>query len=420
MSDQRSMRTHPSSRSLLESQNGIIVDLHKATTTLPLLPFLSRICAYLSLSREIVNVIYHLGRFPLATPRGLGKAVARLLHCVFTFTILLQFILSGMSGVTSHLASQAHTVARNTHSITLAVCALPLPFKNLFCAGISDGLLSPRDPNVDRSLAWHPFLINEDIHGPAVDFAIRKATNATSVVLSLVRASDLSQRHELSDKLKDFIQRAWASELSSGSHVALVKTVIDEMLLEHDAMFAKLRADLHPGLLSRLIAFNWAHRSKQAILEALAVVGDATTAHARRLVMHGESVYHDLRFLESISLEISGLLAVEGAAVKREKEEIISKMLTFFGGYRGALRILEGRGADLHYINNLWREARDSLSLGIHAFNGVRSDLTALSEHQTGPKTARLHVPVDKQDSNFKGWVGRIEARRVLTPAQVT
>ncbi|KAH9013676.1 hypothetical protein EDB85DRAFT_2158024 [Lactarius pseudohatsudake] len=207
------------------------------------------------------------------------------------------------------------------------------------------------------------------------------------------------------------------SELSSGSHIALVKTVIDEMLLEHDAMFAKLRADLHPGLLSRLIAFNWAHRSKQAILEALAVVGDATTAHARRLVMHGESVYHDLRFLESISLEVSGLLAVQGAAVKREK--INSKMLTFFGGHRGALRILEGRGADLHCINNLWREARDSLSLSIHAFNGVRSDLTALSEHQTGPKTARLHVPVDKQDSNFKGWVGRIEARRVLTPAQM-
>ncbi|KAH9030770.1 hypothetical protein EDB85DRAFT_2146500 [Lactarius pseudohatsudake] len=97
---------------------------------------------------------------------------------------------------------------------------------------------------MDRSLSWHPFLINEDIHGPAVDFAIRKATNATSVVLALVRASDLSQRHELSDKLKDFIQRAWASELSSGSHIALVKTVIDEMLLEHDAMFAKLRCEL--------------------------------------------------------------------------------------------------------------------------------------------------------------------------------
>ncbi|KAI9439156.1 hypothetical protein H4582DRAFT_2056987 [Lactarius indigo] len=366
MSDQGSMRSHPSSRSPLESQNGNIIDLHKATTTLPLLPFLSRVCAYFSLSREILNVVYHLGRFPLATPRGLGKAVARLLHYVFIFTILLQFILSGVSGVTSHLASQAHTVARNTHSITLAICALPLPFKNLFCAGVSDGLLSPLDPNVDRSLSWQPFLINEDIHGPAVDFTIRKATNATSAVLALVWASDLSRRHELSDKLKDFLQCAWASELSSGSHVALVKTVIDEMLLEHDAIFAKLRVDLHPGLLSRLITFNRAHRSKQAILEALALVGDTTTAHARRLVMHV-------------------------AAVKQEKEKINSKMLTFFGAHRG-----------------------------IYAFNGVRSDLTALSEHQTGPKTARLHVPVDKLDKNFKGWVGRIEARRVLMPVQVT
>jgi len=192
------------------------------------------------------------------------------------------------------------------------------------------------------------------------------------------------------------------------------------MLLEHDAIFAKLQADLHPGLLSRLVAFNWAHHSKQAILEALALVGDATTTHARRLVMHGESVYHDLHFLESIALEILGLLAAEGVAVKQEKEEINSKMLTFFGRHHSVLRILEGQGTDLHCINGLWREARDLLSLGIHVFNGVWSDLTALSEHQTGPKTACLHVPIGKQDSNFKGWVRRIEAQRILMPAQVT
>ncbi len=223
------MCTHPLSCSPLESQNGIgIIDLHKAMATLPILPFLSQVCAYLSLSQEILNVIYHLGHFPLATPRGLGKAVAHLLHCVFIFTISIQFILYGISGVTSHLVSQAHTMARNTHSITLAICALPLPFKNLFCVGVSNGPLSPLGLNVDHSLSWHPFLINEDIHGPAVDFAIRKAANATSVVLALVRASDLTQCHELSDKLKDFLQHAWASELSSRSHVALVKTVINE------------------------------------------------------------------------------------------------------------------------------------------------------------------------------------------------
>ncbi len=168
------------------------------------------------------------------------------------------------------------------------------------------------------------------------------------------------------------------------------------------------------------MAFNWAHHSKQAILEALTLVKDATTTHAHCLVMHGESVYHDLRFLESIALEILGLLAAEGMAVKWEKEEINSKMLTFFSRHCSVLHILEGQGANLHCINSLWREARDLLSLGIHVFNGVQSDLTALSEHQTGPKTARLHVPIGKQDSNFKGWVRRIEAWHVLMPAHVT
>lgn len=91
---------------------------------------------------------------------------------------------------------------------------------------MSNEPISPLNPN--HPPAWHPFLINEDVHGPAVDLAIRKTANATSVVLALVRASDLSQRHELSDKLKGFLQRAWGCELTSGAHLALVKTAIDE------------------------------------------------------------------------------------------------------------------------------------------------------------------------------------------------
>jgi hypothetical protein len=191
------------------------------------------------------------------------------------------------------------------------------------------------------------------------------------------------------------------------------------MTLENDFIFAKLQADLHPSFLSRLMTFNWAHQAEQAILGALAISGDATTAHARRLVAHGESVYHSLRFLEAIALEISSLLAAEGAAVEREKEEINSRILTIFGWHRSALRILDGRVSELHRINHLWMEARDSLSLGIHTFNGVRSDLTALSEHQSGPKAARLHLPADEQDRSLKGWVGRLKARRVLMPARV-
>jgi hypothetical protein len=193
----------------------------------PLLPFLSQVCAYLSLTRETFSIIHHALPLPFFSPRGARKTIGRLLHCILIYSVIAQFILCGISGVTSHLASQAHTVARNTHSITLAVCALPVPFKNLFCMGIGNKPLSPSD-HVDNPPAWHPFLINEGIHGPAVDFAIRKAANTTSVVLAFVRASGLSQRHELSDKLKDFLQRAWASEHSSGAHLSLVKTVIDE------------------------------------------------------------------------------------------------------------------------------------------------------------------------------------------------
>ena len=128
------------------------------------------------------------------------------------------------------------------------------------------------------------------------------------------------------------------------------------------------------------------------ILEALALVGNAMTAHTRRLVMHGESVHHDLYCLEFIALEISSLLAAEDATVKRKKEEINAKVLTLFSGNCGTLRNLEGLDADLNHINNLWREARDPLSLGIHAFNGVQSDLTAPSDHQAIPTPARTLV----------------------------
>ena len=99
-------------------------------------------------------------------------------------------------------------MAQNVHLVTVAVCALPVPFKDSMCTRISNRPFSPSNADVDHLSAWHPFLIDEDVHGPAIDFAIRKAANATSAVLALVRASDLSQHHEISDKLKDFLQRA--------------------------------------------------------------------------------------------------------------------------------------------------------------------------------------------------------------------
>lgn len=169
----------------------------------------------------------------------------------------------------------------------------------------------------------------------------------------------------------------------------------------------------------RFVTFTRARSAEHAILEALANVEEAATTHARRLVAHGETVYQSLRFLESVALDISSMLATELATVKREKEEITSKLSTAFGMHRGALRILEGRLVDLRYISDLWREASDVLSLGIHAFIGVRSDLTALSEHQTSPQTVRLHVPVDQQNRYFKEWVKRLEARRILKPAHI-
>jgi hypothetical protein len=191
------------------------------------------------------------------------------------------------------------------------------------------------------------------------------------------------------------------------------------MILEIDAIFAKLHADLHQSFLSRLITFSWSRNVEQAVLEALTVSADATTAHARLLVVHGESVYNGLRLLESIAVDISSLLASEVAATEREKEEIGARVMAIFGGHRDAMRVLKGQVAELHRISRLWAEARVSLSLGIHAFNGVQSDLTALSEHQSGPKTARLHLPADKQGLYLKGWVRRLDARRVLMPAQV-
>ena len=154
--------------------------------------------------------------------------IAHFLCHILIFTALVQFILSEMSGITLHLASQAHTMAQNTQSITLAICALPVPFKDLICSRISNEPLSTFNPNIEHSLAWHPFLINEDVHGPAVDFAIHKMANTTSSMLMLVQASDLSQRHEISDKLKDFLQCMWACEVASGVHLTLIKTAVDK------------------------------------------------------------------------------------------------------------------------------------------------------------------------------------------------
>ncbi|KAI9510620.1 hypothetical protein F5148DRAFT_1147408 [Russula earlei] len=154
-------------------------------------------------------------------------------------------------------------------------------------------------------------------------------------------ASNLSLCHKILDKLKDFLQCAWTCELACGVHLALVKTVIDEMLLESDYVIAKLKVNLHPGFLS-LVTFNWASQAERAIFEVLTIAKDAMTTHACHLVVHGKSVHHSLHLLESISLDILSLLATELASVNQEKEEIKCRVSTIFGMQCGSLCILKG------------------------------------------------------------------------------
>jgi hypothetical protein len=104
------------------------------------------------------------------------------------------------------------------------MCALPVPFKDLICTRISNRKFSLSNADADHFLAWHPFLIDENVHGPVIDFAVRKAANATSAVLVLMQASDLSQCHKILDQLKVFLQHTWECELMSGAHIALIKT----------------------------------------------------------------------------------------------------------------------------------------------------------------------------------------------------
>lgn len=88
------------------------------------------------------------------------------------------------------------------------------------CTRISNRQFSLSNANVDHFSTWHLFLIDKNIHGPAINFAIHKAANATSAVLVLVQASNLSQHHKILDQLKAFLQYTWELVLpwSGGNH----------------------------------------------------------------------------------------------------------------------------------------------------------------------------------------------------------
>jgi hypothetical protein len=137
---------------------GVIINLRNATR-LPLLPCLSHVISLLSVTQQASNIIYYSRPLPFASPWGVARVLAHLVQYVFLLIVVSPFILSGISGISSHLASQAHMVARNTHSITSGVCALPVPFKDLICTSEP---VSPLSPSVNHSPPWHPFLINED------------------------------------------------------------------------------------------------------------------------------------------------------------------------------------------------------------------------------------------------------------------
>src|SRR6267142_1226313 len=220
------LRNSCNAHSPSESRNGgIIIGLRRVRATmLPVLPFLLYVCAYISLrlTRWAISLVYRAFSCPFA-------AITRLVHHILMATVIVHVILSGMSGITLRPASHAHAVARNGRTITLAFCALPVPFKDTVCSMIGTGLPSPFDSNLGRSPTWHPFLINDDAHGPAVDFAICKPATVNSALLALVRDSDIHHlpqaRHRIiSDTLKDLFRCArmyaytWNSYCLSQGH----------------------------------------------------------------------------------------------------------------------------------------------------------------------------------------------------------
>lgn len=390
--------------------------------TPPVLRDLQSAASYgLSFLREITSNIFFLLRKPLAW-----------VITLYLLAICVSYLYSFLRGAIFSALSPLCLLPGTDH---LPFC-LPTPSSptaNPPWSVPAEGI-NPHFPGLMELQGQFGSVLEESGGAGVMALDLKNSEMAIRDLNTLIKASSLTCREDLSNRLEEFITEAKGTSKALTRFSSRVNGVVDNLLAMDEyalktleQIVAQEEAARNPPLLSSNSALLTYPRAlvatllspfrtdnsglgltspRHQFLETFLHASSLLSTSLRHLILTAESTLRSLDSLETRLTTIADLLSHESASIQTTESEILGSIWTFLGGNRAKLEGLRGHAELLRRVGGYRRAAGGHVARSLLGLQGIQGGLEELRERVVGPVVVAGGKSWPDGDEEGGGWGG--------------
>ncbi|TFK40184.1 hypothetical protein BDQ12DRAFT_648526 [Crucibulum laeve] len=258
-------------------------------------------------------------------------------------------------------------------------------------------------------------LLEETVGGSGLSLEIKKAEMATTDLVTLVRVSDLKTRDVLADSLMDFVDDAKKTGRGLQKLSSKVGGAVDNIMAVNDwALHTIESAHANaPSMLSSLIPWSSSRPANEVITETFSEAMNVLSSNMQRLILEAEVNLADLNALEERLLTIHEIVTREDSTLSVAHSELLSALMTKFGGNRRTLRSFEQNLFLLKGLGEYRKQALVHVVAALQTLRSMSDDMEDLRERVAAPDLVGSKIPVEVHMKSIKIGLERLKEGRI-------
>lgn len=298
------------------------------------------------------------------------------------------------------------------------VCYIPGISRSSFCqTSYGSNAVKQADytrlADIEASNLGH--LMSESVDASGLSIDIKRAQMATSDLILLVRASNMSSRDALADALKDFVGDAKKASRGLQSLGAKISGAVDSIVAVNDhAMRAIEASQAEPSGLIQVWPFATSkeQRAQEVALATFSTAMDMLASTVERIVLEAELELAHLERLEEHLVTIQEIVSREDASISSKEEELLASLWTRFGWNKKQLRTYERHLALLQNVSAYRSRALAHVTAALHTLGTLSADMEELRDRAAAPEIIGDRIPAAVHMESIRGGIERLKEGR--------
>ncbi|KAI9463284.1 hypothetical protein BJY52DRAFT_75619 [Lactarius psammicola] len=266
-------------------------------------------------------------------------------------------------------------------------------------------------------------LLEETVDVPEIALEIKHARIATSVLVTLVRVSNLNSRDVLADSLGELVKDVRKVGRGLTRFSSRVGGAVDNVIAFNGyALHAIKAADFKPSAfsLNRLLPFaQSASAPEQVVVRTFTEALNTLSTNMQRLVSEAEASISGLNKLGERLTSIHEIVSREDILISAARVELLGQLGTVLGSNKEELNKLDGHRSLLDEHRALLRgvggyrdRAHAHVVATLHMLETMAEDIEELRERVAAPQLVGETIPVRVHIKSLRKGLERLKGRR--------